>query len=54
MFKRISLNTDYPNCKKRNERSVINQRNQFDYGRPEWDQKHTTTNFIYQNFDNVL
>lgn len=53
MFKKISLNEDIPNCKKRNEYSVTNQRNQFEYGRPEWDQKYTTTNKIHQNINNV-
>ena len=53
MFKTISLNQDEPNCKKRNDYSVVNQRNQFEYGRHEWSQKYTTTNKIHQNIDNV-
>jgi hypothetical protein len=53
MFKRISLNEDIHDSKKRNGYSDLNQRHQFEYGRPEWNQTITTTNKIHQNIINV-
>jgi len=53
MFKKISLNDNKVSRKKRNDLSVINQLNQFEYGLPEWQQDWTTINKIEQNFKNV-
>ncbi len=53
MFKNISLNDEKVKRKKRNEFSVVNQVNQFDYGKPEWQQDWTTTKKQEQNIKNV-
>ena len=49
MFAKLSLNEDKPKQKKRNDYSLINQRNQFDYGKPEWNQEIISTNIQQQN-----
>jgi hypothetical protein len=54
MFKNISLNHDNVKRKKRNEFSVINQANQFDYGKPDWQQNWTTSKIEEQNIKNVI
>ncbi len=54
MFSNISLNDDKVKRKKRNEFSVINQANQFDYGKPEWQQNWITMKKDEQNIKNVF
>jgi hypothetical protein len=49
MFAKLSLNQDKPEQKKRNEFSIVNQRNQFEYGKPEWNQETISTNKQQQN-----
>lgn len=53
MFKQISVNNDKTKQKKRNEFSVKNQGNQFDYGLREWQQDWVTSKMTEQNFKNV-
>lgn len=53
MFAKLTLNEDKVKMKKRNEFSVINQKNQFDYGHPDWNQDIITTNRLAQSFKNV-
>jgi len=54
MFKNLTLNDDKVKRKRRNDLSILNQANQFDYGKIEWQQSWTTTNKQYQNINNVL
>lgn len=54
MFSNLSLNSDKVKRKKRNEYSETNQTNQFDYGKPEWQQNWTTSKIEEQIIKNVI
>jgi hypothetical protein len=54
MFAKLSLNEDKIKMKKRNEFSITNQKHQFEYGRPEWNQEKISTNLINHNIKIVI